>query len=673
MIDVLHGDCLDLLPTLAAESIDACVTDPPYGLGFMGKQWDRFSAGDIAMRRNPQTDAVNAGMSRQGGRQRACADFQKRQARDMRAFQDWCEEWARELYRVLKPGAHLVAFGGTRTVHRMAVAIEDAGFEIRDSLIWAYGSGFPKSLDVSKAIDKRPGVMRHKEFAADLKAAMAAKGYTNTFDVAERVIGRRTGAVANWQKYQFPEAKWWPALRDLLGMDEDTWGPVIAEAERAKIAGQNGNRLAVAPGQGADRSAIELDITAPATDAARQWAGWGTALKPAFEPIILARKPLSGTVAANVLAHGTGALNIDGCRVAGEEITTHSRGKNTAFPKRPGETSVEQSGRQTRQDLVDAAPRDGRWPPNLLHDGSPEVLEAFGRFGERSAGGNVRPSVPSSKTQTVYGEFADRTCWGSYHDDGTAARFFPALGFAGDDLRWWYGAKADRDDRVSREVEEVTVEWTSELGQSQVRLQADTGQSPAKAIVVSGSGDALEWSTFLCGSTITDLCRRGSRCIIETATSSTIGLKTWSLLIRSLISASTADVKCEMVNGGSHAANAASSALSATITLAETVSLPGASHAASGTRLKISVSARRHGHPTIKPINLMRWLVRLVCPPGGTVIDPFAGSGTTGAACIREGFDAVMIERECEYVSDIRARLAHIEGADTPLFAEKVA
>src|SRR5699024_1394019 len=197
-----------------------------------------------------------------------------------------------------------------------------AGFEMRDSLAWLYGSGFPKSHDVGKAIDNRPGASQHREFGAALRAAMTAKGYTNTFDVAEVVLGRRTGAVANWIKYQFPEARWWPALRDLLDMDEARWGPVIAEAER-RVTGKHGAGSPIGtftasidggpPPEAKDRRDI------PATPEAAQWDGWGTALKPAFEPIVLARKPLAEkTVARNVLAHGTGAINIDGCRIEGE-------------------------------------------------------------------------------------------------------------------------------------------------------------------------------------------------------------------------------------------------------------------------------------------------------------------------------------------------------------------
>jgi hypothetical protein len=218
-IKLIHGDCLEQLRGLPDCSVDSIVTDPPYGLSFMGKKWDY----------------------------------------DVPSVEVW-----QECLRVLKHGGHLLAFAGTRTQHRMAVRIEDAGFEIRDMIAWVYGSGFPKSLDVSKAIDKAAGAERE-------------------------VVGKRTTGIG-------------------------TGGgctPIMGD----------GNR----------------DITAPSTDAAKQWNGWGTALKPAIEPITVARKPLIGTVAENVLQHGTGAINVDGCRVEG-----------------------------------------GRWPANFIHDGSEEATDLLG-------------------------------------------------------------------------------------------------------------------------------------------------------------------------------------------------------------------------------------------------------------------------------------------------------
>jgi len=198
-----HGDCLDILKTLENNSIDAIVTDPPYGLSFMGKKWD-YGVPSV-------------------------------------------EIWQQAL-RVLKPGGHLLSFGGTRTYHRLAVNIEDAGFEIRDQIQWIYGQGFPKSMDVSKAIDKSLGAEREVIGKAD---------YT--------VNDKRNGAYASEEATQ--------------------------------------------------RERLDVLLTKPASDQAKKWEGWGTALKPANEPICLARKPPEGTIANNVQTYGTGTLNIDGCRV----------------------------------------------------------------------------------------------------------------------------------------------------------------------------------------------------------------------------------------------------------------------------------------------------------------------------------------------------------------------
>jgi site-specific DNA-methyltransferase (adenine-specific) len=253
---ILHGDCLDVLKTLPDNSIDSVVTDPPYGLSFMGKKWDY----------------------------------------DVPSVEIWAE-----CLRVLKPGGYLLAFAGTRTQHRMAVRIEDAGFEIRDMIAWVYGSGFPKSLDVSKAIDKAAGAERE-------------------------IVGEN------------------PNHRPVSGVSYD------------------------GVYQGANTGSPT--ITAPATEAARQWQGWGTALKPALEPITVARKPLIGTVAENVLAHGTGGINVDGCRVGTEE--TLSRAKGGWGNKAVGADNY------GNFNSIGITKEGGRWPANLIHDGSEDVLALTG-------------------------------------------------------------------------------------------------------------------------------------------------------------------------------------------------------------------------------------------------------------------------------------------------------
>lgn len=256
------GDVLDELQYHDDDSFDGCLTDPPYGIGFMGKAWDHGV---------PSVDV-----------------------------------W-KEVLRVMKPGAMLLAFGGTRTWHRLAVNIEDAGFEIRDTLMWLYGSGFPKSHDISKGIDRAAGARR-------------------------QVIGDNPSSRSNSKKSS--------------GAGFDSFRSYDADLESAGIQ----------------------TITAPATDAAQQWQGYGTALKPAWEPIILAMKPLDDTFAANAMRYGVAGLNIDECRIGSQERFTYGRhnggGTNTPFSTGGGAD-------------ITGVTTDGRWPANIIHDGSPEVVGLF--------------------------------------------------------------------------------------------------------------------------------------------------------------------------------------------------------------------------------------------------------------------------------------------------------
>jgi site-specific DNA-methyltransferase (adenine-specific) len=350
---VIEGDNLATLKTYPDNYFDAVVTDPPYGLSFMGKKWDY----DV-----PRV-----------------------------------ELWA-EVFRVLKPGGHLLAFAGTRTQHRMAVNIEDAGFEIRDLIAWVYGSGFPKSLDIGKAIDKAAGAERE------------ITGTAENFGVSTKAEGKNS-------------------YGDYLG---------------------------------------QWNLTAPATDAVKEWEGWGTALKPALEPITVARKPIETTVAANVLKYGTGGLNIDGARVGTEKVAK--------FISAPNEAKGQGLFKGTILNTIkgcEIGEIEGRWPANLIHDGSEDVLNLFPNENEESA-----------------------------------ARFF-------------YCPKASKSER-------------------------DNGLKGFEA-KTAGVGDL----------------RDGGR----------------------------------------------------------------------------ESEGRGNFHPTVKPVDLMRYLVKLVTPKDGTVLDPFNGSGTTGVACKLEGFN----------------------------------
>lgn len=405
---IINMECLLGMSTcLADNSVDAVVTDPPYGLskepdmmevmkhwmngddyvhtggGFMGKTWDSFVPGPSI--------------------------------------------W-KEVFRVLKPGGHLLAFFGSRTYDMGTLAIRLAGFEIRDQIMWVYGSGFPKSLDVSKAIDKAAGAQREVLGVVDPRSI---------FDGRER---KSSAMNQNWRTAE--------------------------------------NRADV-------RDLSIKQITAPATDEAKQWSGWGTALKPAHEPICVARKPLSGTVAENVLTHSTGALNIDGCRI-GDEIRFNAPAGN-----KPGGNSYNMSALGMPQD-AEGSSVTGRWPANFVHDGL--NAEEWSRF------------------------------------------FYCAK-----------ASKADRDDGVS--------------------------------LVATSAAEMVERE------------------------------------------ADSAGMNSPRAGAG-------------------------------------RTSGARNDHPTVKPTALMQWLVRLVTPPGGTVLDPFTGSGSTGKACALEGFEFIGFEMDPHYCEIAEQRIA---------------
>jgi len=313
-ITIYHGDCLEIMPELEPESIDSIVTDPPYGLKFMGKEWDHGIPG---------------------------VPFWK------------------EALRIAKPGCHLLAFGGTRTHHRLMCAIEDAGWEIRDTIMWVYGSGFPKSLNISKKIDQMKGAKRK------------VVGY-----------GKRN------------------------------------ERDKVSYGGNSQSTFA-------NNTMKALEITTSTTPEAQQWEGWGTALKPAWEPIIIARKPIIGTVAKNILKYGTGGLNIDGCRI-GTKTELHSQSKESARHKG---IYGEYSGLQTQKI------NKGRFPANLIHDGSEEVIVLFPntKSGFMSAG--IPRLISDNPNKNTYEHFnPDKVANDTYGNSGSASRFF-------------YCAKASRSER----------------------------------------------------------------------------------------------------------------------------------------------------------------------------------------------------------------------------------
>lgn len=541
---LIRGDATKM--PLRSSSVDAIVTDPPYSLGFLNTAWDSFPLD-------------------KHGKRRAFANGSKSAAPEGTPFQHWCQEWATEALRVLKPGGHLIAFGATRAYHRLACGIEDAGFEIRDSGLgaWTYSSGLPKSHDVSKAIDREAGAKRDKIriSAAQVRNPKASGGGKDGTENAGR--------------------------------------PFIEEAQ--------------------ERGFHEIDSDEPATEEAARWQGYGTALKPAIEPFVIARKPMKGTVAQQMQETGTGGINIQACRIPADEAHMKNCASVIGAPS-ISTKNVYGSYSAPRGNGYDEG---GRWPANLVMIG--QLLGSESKFFDASP---CFPLLHCPKPAK-----AERMSYGSTEDEILV---------------------------------EVTT-WDKEVHKA--TLLVDTVQFPPRVIDVSGTDNSIgfEWSMLSCMSGLLALFQPKCKFTISTETSSTTVSKTLNWLARSLTRDITADANCVKASGGSLADAAERGIRQITITSAGTESILGAGHAQSAMQLRISGRAKPGtAHPTVKPVRLMRWLLRLVVPRGGIVLDPFCGSGTTGVAAAAEGFDAVLIDRDdaARYLDIARARLVGADSID---------
>lgn len=394
-----------------------------------------------------------------------------------------------------------------------------------------------------------------------------------------------------------------------------------------------------------------------------EWQGWGSALKPAHEPIVVARKPMAKgcTVAANVLAHGTGALNIDGCRV---EHMTVADGNLALNPHLRSHINGGNGGNiiaHEKERRVVTPNALGRWPANVIHDGSDEVLSSF------PDSGGSGPARTLKRGQRAVGEgFGMADAPGELRDAGTgsAARFF-------------YCAKASRSDRNDGldGVVDVTIEWSSVIENGEwdqearrARLLMDTGLSPTRVIGAFGAvnSDATAWSTMLFGSSTTGQFLLGTTCTTGTKTSCTTPLEILSFFQSWITNESTQVANCEMMFGGSPVENAGTGTLQTVITNARMALALGVERAALPMRLRINASAAKSFHPTVKPTDLCRYLLRLVTPPGGITLDCFMGSGSFGKAAMLEGFRFIGIDLDSDadgnplgYIDIARARILH--------------
>lgn len=563
---LLRGDCLVELARIPDESVDAVVTDPPYNL--TARKKGGTGTASINLDSPYGRSRIGTGNGGGGFMGKGWDDYDAFGTPEGGGFQHWCELWSRECLRILKPGGHLLAFGGSRTWHRLAAGIEDAGFEIRDSIAWLYGSGFPKSMDVSKAIDKAAGAVRE-------------------------VVGQAANGASGLDKFN------------------------LVQGKRSKDYSEG---------------RATYDVTASATDAAREWEGWGTALKPAFEPVVVARKPLGEkTVAANVLAHGTGALNIDATRI-GEEVRVNAPASSLG-------NGVNMEGGKAHGEYVQPS---GRWPANVALDESQAAAldEQSGPVGSNS-------TVPGAAGSGMFGH---RT-GGATHDtraSGGASRFF-------------YVAKAPKSERP--------VYWRPSCNCETIKPCAEP--SHQRATDESRSTDDKSWSTSTSGkSRKGGKSHRATTSTTETATSSTTSGGTFNSSRSSSTSESIQAAKSGAANGGSPAESAANSSPSPS-SIGTSRPKGGPSTVAADPAIlsewsETSVCAncgapsRRESHATVKPLSLMRWLCRLVTPPGGIVVDPFAGSGTTLEAAYLEGFESIGVEMTPEYWTLIAARIERV-------------
>lgn len=463
---IIHGDCIEKLKELDDNSIDSIVTDPPYGLGFMGKDWDTFDKSQFGKKgEEGKNDLKNK------------KNFKILPRYNTDGLYDFTKDWAKECYRVLKPGGHLLSFAGSRTYHKICMGVEDAGFEIRDQIMWIYGSGFPKSMNIGLQLDKKLG---------------------NERELVER-----------------PKSEQRPNADKNRDKNKDVGGFAMSDNKYKSV----GNS---------------------------EWEGWGTALKPAHEPIVMARKPLSEkTVVDNVLEWGTGGINIDGSRIGTEQRTY--KGMSS---KKPEGAGTFRDDNWIPKDIENTV--EGRFPANLIFD------EEAGKILDEQSGISKSTGGRSGNKEGVGQNGIYSQYKGEVRDEN------PGLGDIGGASRFFYCPKTSKTDR------------NEGLDEFEDKLQANAKFRP----------NHLE----------------------------------------------------KALEGDS-----------------------GKPHG--------RYTPTKNNHPTVKPTDLMLYLIRMITPKGGTTLDPFMGSGSTGKAAVRGEFDFVGIEREKEYIKIAKARIQYEQ--DNPYNEEK--
>lgn len=652
-LKLIHGDCIEKLKELEENSVDAIVTDPPYGLSFMGKKWDY----------------------------------------DVPSIEMW-----KEAFRVLKPGGYLLSFAGTRTYHRMAINIEDAGFEIRDCIMWLYGSGFPKSLNIGKQIDKMNGKYENDFtlFGNYVRECREKKGLSR--NQVEEKLGTNT-ALAWWEgrnylgkfTVQLPDKRHYQELKELLEMD-NRFDKLIdwQEAER-EVIGVNPNQR---PSADKDLYSINGQKEFNLTKGNSEWEGWGTALKPACEPIVVARKPLSEkNVALNVLKWGTGGINIDACRIGSEMIRSSGDKKSLQVWK-------ENDGRTPKDlNLIENTPHwnQGRFPANIILD------EEAGRLLDEQTGlvgGDTR------KSKSTY----DKGIWGNakpvesnalYNDKGGASRFFKNI--EKDNIYKWCSlcyntldkdsnkewkntnvnnveknlitTQVTKENSVQKNVMEIPREKLDQVvGSVENLCPKCVTDFVQNLVVISESQKDSQSQQEL--QVMQDFIQDYKKCIllqnlvnyveildnIDTTQTTQNLLKLFGSVQNVIEDYIKKDIRVQEELKSEprrflYQAKASKSERNFGLDNFEEDQVNDGRNKLPDNAFQRGTTLRKNVHPTVKPIKLMEYLVKLVTKENAVVLDPFLGSGTTGIACKKLNRNFIGIEREEEYVKIAEARI----------------
>ena len=543
--EVIVGDCIVEMRGMEPESYDAIVCDPPYFLSFMGSDFDSPSGIKRSLK--------DAGI-----------EVSKATSPPL-LFQLWCQAWATEALRVLKPGGYIAAFGGDRTHHRLMSGIEDAGFDIVHTISYCFASGFPKSLNISKKMDQAAGATRE-------------------------IVGSYRGASGIGKKSE--------------------------------------GKMGYSPGQDMMKDVdMTVYITKPSTDVAKQWDGWGTQLKPAWEAIVLARKPMIGTFIENVERYGVGAMNIDGCRIATTDVlkpsgvvpsrSEGSVGDNFGFTHSDGDKQ-----RQASEESIRRTMELGRWPANMVfqHDDDCELV------------GTKRIKVHAEATGTTHSDTS--FFGGSRMEEREIHTYSDADGM--EIIEEWHcveGCPVLELDRQSGAV------------RSSGRYQAGDSTPNKPLIAFGGYGPQKGKNQY------TD--RGGASRMFFTSKASRSERE----------DGLTKDEVTLMYKFASGEEDIVPTPMAPDLNADAAWNKDG-----QGNPYNRGVVPLVNNHPTLKSLALMRWLCRLVTPPAGRILDCFMGSGSTGIAACKEGFRFVGIEREAPYAAIAKKRIAHALGEDLPMF-----